>query len=221
MDIPNDDKIKKLLTSKSDNDVNKGLDWVVKKFRKDIIRFLSKSSYRLSETEKDELFQIIIIELWDNIKKGKYNRDGNLKAYLSAIAGNQALKYIRNKKKRIEENYGPDQLEKYSNDPNNEEAERNIQELRDIALQNNIRQLDECVELLDEENRDIFLLYYEDNQRVKEIAVALGQNENWVKQRLFITRKKLKHCRKEKESHKHLKPQSQETSEKNTTHGKN
>lgn len=64
--------------------------------------------------------------------------------------------------------------------------------LEETAAQEQIRKIFEEISFLSKAYREVMVLYYIDEMKVKDIALKLGINENTVKQRLFSARNSIK-----------------------------
>lgn len=64
--------------------------------------------------------------------------------------------------------------------------------IEETAAQEQIRKIFEEISFLSKAYREVMVLYYIDEMKVKDIALKLGINENTVKQRLFFARNTVK-----------------------------
>ena len=132
--------------------------------------------------ECEELTQDVFLAVWENRKKLE---EGKLKPYLAVIARNRAFSLLR----------------KYHEELPLEE-DILIYDTEDIQLKIEQRELsrllDEALEQLPEENRELFVRHYYYGQRVCEAAEIMGVNESTAKSWLKRGREKLKEILLEK-----------------------
>lgn len=126
--------------------------------------------------ECEELAQDVFLAVWDNRKKLEV---GKLKSYLSVIARNRAFSLLR----------------KYHEELPLEE-DILIYDTEDIQLKIEQRELskllNEALEQLPEEQRDLFVRHYYYGQTVSEASEIMGVNESTAKSWLKRGREKLK-----------------------------
>ena len=132
----------------------------------------------LSNEDIEEIISDTFFIFWKN--KEKFNTNKKLNLYLAGIAKN----LIKEKFRKIHIN---DNFEDYENilidtyDISNsyEQIERN-------------RIIEESLNSMSKEDKDMFLLYYYFSKSIKEISKDLNCSEFKIKSRLFRIRKKLK-----------------------------
>lgn len=129
-----------------------------------------------TQEDVEELSSDVFTALWRSRKELKTE---HLRGYLGAVARNRARDFLR----RLELPLLP--LEDYLS-----VCDDRAQQLLEQREQRRI--LQEALELLTAEDREIFLRYYYYNQRTEEIATAMLLNHNTVKSRLKRGREKLK-----------------------------
>lgn len=126
--------------------------------------------------ECEELTQDVFITVWNNRKKLE---EGRLKSYLAVIARNRAFSHLR---KHREELPLEDDILIYDT----EDIQLKVEQ-RELS-----RLLDEALEQLPEEHRELFVRHYYYGQTVSEAAEAMGVNESTSKSWLKRGREKLK-----------------------------
>ena len=124
----------------------------------------------------EELASNVFFSLWQHRKR---LRSGQLRAWLSRVAANEAKSWLR--RQRLKTISAEDWFEL----PDSAAAG-----LEDTAIKQALAE--RALSLLDPETREIFLRYYRDRQTLPEIAAALGQKVPTVKSRLQRGRKLLK-----------------------------
>lgn len=149
-----------------------------------ILTIIRNFSINLSEEDTEEIILDVFLALWNN--QSKLNRDCNMSAYIAGITKN----LIKKKYKKV----------KYIEDI--ADYEEKLVSLDNIELdftenEKNKAILDE-INKMDSDDKDIFIAYYYDEKKVKEIAIMYNFSEAKVKSRLFRIRKKLKKLLKER-----------------------
>lgn len=149
-----------------------------------ILKIVRNFSINLPEEDIEEIILDVFLALWNN--QEKLIRDCNMSAYIAGITKNLIKK--KYKKVKDEENI-EDYYEKIVSLDNIElsysETEKNRAILEEISKMN-------------KDDKEIFIAYYYDEKRIKEIAIMYNFSEAKVKSRLFRIRKKLKKVLKER-----------------------
>lgn len=159
------------------------LEKFIDQYGRNIYSFCKKLC--LNDDAADELYQDVWLKAMQDIKKIQISQ--NVKSYLISLAvGNW-----RNKKKKyaIRNRIAPsatitDEMESVLEDEGESALEQIIDKERQTAVQ-------EAVAKLKDPYRVPILLYYMEEQSVKEIAKELHVPEGTVKRRLWTARKKL------------------------------
>lgn len=126
--------------------------------------------------ECEELTQDVFLAVWDNRKKLEA---GKLKSYLSVIARNRAFSLLRKYREELP-------LEEDILIYDNEDIQLKIEQ-KELS-----RLLNEALEQLPEEQRDLFVRHYYYGQTVSEASEIMGVNESTAKSWLKRGREKLK-----------------------------
>ncbi len=202
MSIPDDREIKRLLTSGQKKDLDLGIKYARSRYYRYIRKTIrSQSNGRLSDPDIDELCNSVLIALWKNVSRGKYDSQGRLKAYLRRIASNLCYRFLRDQGRNPEFLPGEDwffndQTPASLLDP----LELPPEKLRMMLNQRDLFLLRSCMEeILDERDYDIIWSFYFDDCSAQEIADRYGGTSNWVRQRLYVSRRKLRDCRDSKQ----------------------
>jgi len=127
--------------------------------------------------DKEELLTDVFVALWKS--RSMLREEGALKFWLAVVARNAAFGFLR--KMRFTEPLEENRL-------TDEEADLfSVTERRE-----RIQTVRQAVEILSEEDRDIFLRHYFWKQTVVRIADETGIKESTIKSKLSRGRKKLK-----------------------------
>lgn len=154
------------------------IEEIMKKYNPYIYTIINRSPIMFSKEDEEEILLDVYLTLWNNKKKLDINK--SMTAYIAGITKNLILKKARQQK--CTEN-----IEEYQEQLATME---NI-ELDYVESQKNkfiINQL----EKMKQEDREIFIAYYYEERKIKEIAMAFKISESKVKSKLFRTRNQLK-----------------------------
>lgn len=132
----------------------------------------------LSNEDMEEIISDVFVVFWNN--RLKIDKTKPIKSYLSGITKN----LVRLKYRKIQFNYN---LEDYENNLVNKLS---VEESYEMNEGNNL--IEKALENMKEEDREIFLLYYYESKKIKEISKDLNISESKVKTKLHRIRKKLK-----------------------------
>ena len=166
-----DEKLKKdedITLEDTINKYNKYLQTVV----------LNQSESKLQDEDVEEIIADTFFIFWKN--REKFDKTREIKFYLSGITKN----LIKERFRKLRNNYN---LEDYENVLLDKINVSKIYE--DLEVQKTIeRELDK----LSNQDKQIFILFYYNSKKIKEIAKQLEISEFIVKSRLHRIRKKLK-----------------------------
>lgn len=150
-----------------------------------ILTIIRNFTLNLSEEDVEEIMLDVFLTIWNN--QEKLIRDCNMSPYIAGITKNLIRKKYR--KLKVVEN-----IEDY------DEKLVSLENLELIFSENEKnRAILEEVNKMKADDKEIFIAYYYDEKRVKEISIMLNISESKVKSRLFRIRKKLKKVLKERE----------------------
>jgi len=175
-----DQKIKEGILSQ-DLKVYKYLD---KKFRQKIIMHVKANSG--NEHDADELYNDVIMQIYLNIENGKYTtEEGKFDAYFMRIMKYKwidKLRYLNRKRKvnTTELNVVTENQAIYE-----EQVEPDHELTNAVCMHRHINELKE-------QDRQILKWFYFDNLKQAAIAEKIGMTAEYVKQRIFTIRGKLK-----------------------------
>lgn len=160
------------------------IEAVMTQYTNYIYAIIKSKSSAFKQEDIEEIISDVFLTLWNN--REKLERDKNLSSYIAGITKNLIKKKYRDKK--IYEN-----IEDY-------EEQLIISEKIDLYFEEQ-EQNEMIIQELDKfktEEQTIFLMFYYQNKKIKEIANFLNISESKVKMKLNRTRKKLKRKLKER-----------------------
>lgn len=133
-------------------------------------------SYLKNEEDAKDILQDTAIDIYNSIKN--LRNEESLKKWAKKIVVNKCKKHLKRKeKKEVPTDFN--HMENYVEVANNIlETENNL----DFNL---------LISKLDEKERMVIILYYNDKYKVKEISEILNMKENTVKIKLYRARKKI------------------------------
>ena len=137
---------------------------------------INEGGKKLTKQDQEETVSDIFFKLWQNQRKIKDLK--KVKSYIGKIAKNTT----KNKVRSIKDRYNFDEG-MFSSNHSNENSYHINEQLRIIR-----RELDN----MDPLDKELFLLFYYQNKKIKEIALLKNIKSSTIKTRLHRTRKKLK-----------------------------
>ena len=167
------------------NELN--IEKIINDFSSSLYRFVKNNnyygnnSYYLNKEDIEEIVSESFFVLWKNYKK--MNLSDNIGNYLCGVSRNILLKKLR-KNKVFNKNVN---IEEYQNIL---DSKKDVEDM--FYEQEKIGFIENIVLNLDEESKEIFILFYYEQRKVKEISKILNISEAKVKTRLHRIRKKLK-----------------------------
>ncbi len=167
------------------NELN--IEKIINDFSSSLYRFVKNNnyygnnSYYLNKEDIEEIVSESFFVLWKNYKK--MNLSDNISNYLCGVSRNILLKKLR-KNKIFNKNVN---IEDYQNIL---DSKKDVEDI--FYEQERISFMENIVLGLDSESREIFILYYYEQRKVKEISKILNISESKVKTKLYRIRKKLK-----------------------------
>lgn len=160
------------------------IEAVMTQYTNYIYTIIKSKSSAFNQEDIEEIISDVFLTLWNN--REKIDCDKKLSPYIAGITKNLIKKKYRDRK--IYEN-----IEDY-------EEQLIISEKIDLYFEEQ-EQNEMIIQELDkfkDEEQTIFLMFYYQNKRIKEIANLLNISESKVKMKLSRTRKKLKYKLKER-----------------------
>lgn len=146
------------------------------KYLQTIVINQTKNKFSIEDVE--EIIADTFFIFWRN--KEKFDKTREVKFYLSGIAKN----LIKEKFRKLKIDYN---LENYENVLLDKKNVSSIYENLEIQ-----RSIERELEKLSVQDKEIFILFYYNSKKIKEIAKQLGISDFIVKSRLYRIRKKLK-----------------------------
>lgn len=141
-----------------------------------IVKNLAKET--ISKEDIEEIISDVFVTFWNN--REKLDKTKSIKNYLAGITKN----LIKLKYRKIQFNFNIDDYE------NSLINNLSIEENYEINESNNI--VEKSLENMTYEDREIFILYYYNSKKIKEISKILNISESKVKTKLHRIRKKLR-----------------------------
>ncbi len=154
------------------------IEKVVKEYSNYIYTIIHNANFNFLEEDIEEIIIDVYLSLWNN--KERLNINKSMSSYIAGITKNLMLKKCRNKKQT-------ENIEEYINQL------ISIENIELDLLQTEQNQLlIEVLEKFKKEDKEIFIFYYYEERKIKEIASIYNMSESKVKSKLFRIRKKLK-----------------------------
>lgn len=153
------------------------IDAIFKEYNSYVFKIvINESSNKLSKQDKEELVSDIFFQLWKNQKKIKDLK--KIKSYIGKIAKNTTKNKLRSLKQQV------------SFDENTLGSTKDNMQSYYVSEQLNL--INKELLKMDVLDKDIFIMYYYNNKKIKDIALIKNIKPSTVKTRLHRTRKKLK-----------------------------
>ena len=146
-----------------------------------LYKFIKNHSYNLKIEDIEEVIADTFFVLWKNYKK--MDLDDKISNYLIGVSKNILFNKLRKNKTK----YNSVNLEDYQNIFSTKEDVESLYEEQD-----KVKFIENIVNETDKESKEIFILFYYEQRKIKEIAKILGVSESKVKTRLHRIRKKIK-----------------------------
>ena len=141
-----------------------------------IVKNLAKET--ISKEDIEEIISDVFVTFWNN--REKLDKTKPIKSYLAGITKN----LIKLKYRKIQFDFNIDDYE------NRLITNLSIVENFEIREGNNI--VEKTLENMKKEDKDIFIMYYYNSKKIKEISKTLNISESKVKTKLHRIRKKLR-----------------------------
>ena len=141
-----------------------------------IVKNLAKET--ISKEDIEEIISDVFVTFWNN--REKLDKTKPIKSYLAGITKN----LIKLKYRKIQFNFNIDNYESQLI------ANLSIEENFEISESNNI--VEKTLENMQKEDKEIFIMYYYNSKKIKEISKILNISESKVKTKLHRIRKRLR-----------------------------
>ena len=158
----------------------KALDYVIDTYGALIKAIVNKHLYNLKDYQ-DECINDILLAIWNGIDKFD-NEKGNFKIWLAAVA---KYKCIGDKRKYLNLNLIHEELESIELN-----GEDNIaKSIEENELKNEI---DSLLNALKPKDKEIFIRYYINEEKIRDIAEEININEEVIYNRISRGKKRIK-----------------------------
>lgn len=155
------------------------LEKIVNKYTNYLYTTVTNMSYgNLSSEDIEEIISDVFFIFWKN--KEKFDTSKKLNLYLAGIAKN----LIKSKYRKIHINRNIEDYESLLVD--NYDISYNYEQMEKTRI------IEESLNCMQKEDKDMFVLYYYFSKSIKEIANELNCSEFKIKSKLFRIRKKIK-----------------------------
>ena len=155
------------------------LEKIVNKYTNYLYTTVTNMSYgNLSSEDIEEIISDVFFIFWKN--KEKFDTSKKLNLYLAGIAKN----LIKTKYRKIHINSNIEDYESILID--NYDISYNYEQIEKTRI------IEDSLNCMQKEDKDMFVLYYYFSKSIKEIANELNCSEFKIKSKLFRIRKKIK-----------------------------
>lgn len=155
------------------------LEKIVNKYANYLYTTVTNMSYgNLSSEDIEEIISDVFFIFWKN--KEKFDTSKKLNLYLAGIAKN----LIKSKYRKIHINSNIEDYESILID--NYDISYNYEQIEKTRI------IEDSLNCMQKEDKDMFVLYYYFSKSIKEIANELNCSEFKIKSKLFRIRKKIK-----------------------------
>ena len=155
------------------------LEKIVNKYTNYLYTSVTNMSYgNLSSEDIEEIISDVFFIFWKN--KEKFDTSKKLNLYLAGIAKN----LIKSKYRKIHINSNIEDYESILID--NYDISYNYEQIEKTRI------IEDSLNCMQKEDKDMFVLYYYFSKSIKEIANELNCSEFKIKSKLFRIRKKIK-----------------------------
>lgn len=157
------------------------IEEIINDYSKFLYKVIKNNSYNLTSEDIEEIISDSFFALWKNYNK--MNSSDNVKNYLVGCSKNILLNKLKKNKKDVNNV----NIENYINIvKTNDDIENSYEEQEKVKFVENI------INNIDKESREIFILFYYEQRKIKEISKIMNISEAKIKVRLHRTRKKIK-----------------------------
>lgn len=183
MNLGENDKIYNYMTEGILN-----IEKVMNNYNNYIKKIIQTNKINISKEDEEEILLDVYLTLWKNQKKLDINK--KISSYIAGITRNLILKRLRNKNITCNIEDYQDKMVSLSN-------------IEIIYFQKECnKKIIDYIENMKKEDKDIFIYYYYQGMKIKEIALLLNISESKVKSKLYRIRKRLqKKLRREGEGY--------------------
>ena len=161
------------------NELNIGK--IINEYSSFLYKVIKNNSYNLPDEDIEEIITDSFFVLWNNYKK--MNLDDKISNYLVGVSKNILFNKLRKNKKQ----FNNVNIEDYQNIINTKDDVENLFEDQD-----RMKFIENIINNMDKESKEIFIYFYYEQRKIKEISKILNISESKVKTRLHRVRKKIK-----------------------------
>ena len=160
------------------------MEKVIEIYSNYVCKIIRNSYLKISNEDFEEISLDVFLTLWKNQYKLDLNK--SMSSYIAGITKN----LIKKKYRDIKLNYNIEDYDEQIIEINNFELGLYQKEKNEIVISE--------LNKMKQEDKDIFIMYYYENKKLKEIAKMLEISESKAKVKLHRVRKKLKKVLKER-----------------------
>ncbi len=146
-----------------------------------LYKVIKNNSYNLPDEDIEEIITDTFFVIWKNYKK--MSLDDKISNYLVGVSKNILFNKLRKNKKQ----FNNVNIEDYQNIINAKDDVENLFEDQD-----RMKFIENIINKMDKESKEIFIYFYYEQRKIKEISKILDISESKVKTRLHRIRKKIK-----------------------------
>ena len=161
------------------NELNIGK--IINEYSSFLYKVIKNNSYNLPDEDIEEIITDSFFVLWNNYKK--MNLDDKISNYLVGVSKNILFNKLRKNKKQ----FNNVNIEDYQNIINAKDDVENLFEDQD-----RMKFIENIINKMDKESKEIFIYFYYEQRKIKEISKILDISESKVKTRLHRIRKKIR-----------------------------
>lgn len=146
-----------------------------------LYKVIKNNSYNLPDEDIEEIITDTFFVIWKNYKK--MSLDDKISNYLVGVSKNILFNKLRKNKKQ----FNNVNIEDYQNIINAKDDVENLFEDQD-----RMKFIENIINKMDKESKEIFIYFYYEQRKIKEISKILDISESKVKTRLHRIRKKIR-----------------------------
>ena len=157
------------------------IEKIINDYSSFLYKVIKNSSYNLPDEDIEEIITDTFFVLWKNYKN--MSLDDKISNYLVGVCKNILFNKLRKNKKQ----FNNVNIEDYQNIINAKDDVENLFEDQD-----RMKFIENIINKMDKESKEIFIYFYYEQRKIKEISKILDISEAKVKTRLHRIRKKIK-----------------------------
>ena len=157
------------------------IEKIINDYSSFLYKVIKNSSYNLPDEDIEEIITDTFFVLWKNYKK--MSLDDKISNYLVGVSKNILFNKLRKNKKQ----FNNVNIEDYQNIINAKDDVENLFEDQD-----RMKFIENIINKMDKESKEIFIYFYYEQRKIKEISKILDISESKVKTRLHRIRKKIR-----------------------------